>query len=204
MGSAADIFVADNSSPTFTVFVLGVFYVPSSSGRSMAVGQPSISKPKGVDSGCDTRVVAGFKMTPFVVLFHSQPVDPNKNFAYGFAESLQTDADTAASVFSLLTPLSAPLLYTSSTGSPSPTSFNESGVIAVPQGSASTFAFASTTDGTVVSVLNGVTMGSIAYHISNGQVWIKVDCLDGGCCAWGTWHGLCCVVLCCLVLSCLV
>lgn len=170
VGSAADIFLSsDPSSPNFDVFVFGVFYLPTSAPPSMPVSSFSSKRSKTVsEQSCSVGLPGGYQMTPFFITFHSQPASPNFNYAYGFAGSITTFADFAHSTELLSTPLSPPLLYTSSTGSSSPSNFNESGRISLQSSNSDGFDFSSTTDGTVVSLAD-VVMGSIAYKIGNGQ-----------------------------------
>ena len=70
---------------------------------------------------------------------------------------------------STLYPLDAsmPFLYQSTVGSPTPSTFNESGTISIV-GTDTAFDFASTTDGTIYQA-GDVSLGSIAYAVSNGR-----------------------------------
>ena len=163
IGSAADIFISYGSGNNFRVWVLGVFYVPDPKKLVKRVSSGSSSASSPAQAQCAIKI-GPYSVTPFAIQFHSQSVG-SENFAYGFGNVLSTD-ENAKSTIALQTPLSKPILYTSTVAS-SGNHFNEAGRLQI-QDTPTSINFTSVTPGTVVNV-GSISMGSIAYHLSNGQ-----------------------------------
>jgi hypothetical protein len=163
-GAAATIAFGDGSSGHFDLLLLAVFYLPSA--RSKPDLPPPLMRRQS-DGSCvhPGLTVAGYSVDTLVTTFVSTPTG-NTNKAFAPQQALFSSALLASST---LYPLdnSLPFLYESTVGSPTPTTFNESGTISVV-GTDTAFDFKSTTDGTVYQA-GDISLGSIAYAVSNGK-----------------------------------
>jgi hypothetical protein len=164
-GAAATIAFGDGGSGRFELLLLAIFYLPASSGSTPAVSAQMMRRQQDGNCVHPGLVVAGYSVDTLVTSFVSAP-SGNTNKAFAPQQGLYSSALLAtSSVYALDTSL--PFLYESTVGSPSPTTFNESGTISII-GTDTSFDFRSTTDGTVYQA-GVISLGSIAYAVSNGK-----------------------------------
>jgi hypothetical protein len=164
-GAAATIAFGDGSSGRFELILLAVFYLPVSSETKPAASAPVMRRQQEGSCVHPGLVVAGYSVDTLVTTFVSTP-SSNTNKAFAPQQALFSSALLATSTVYALDN-SLPFLYESTVGSPSPTTFNESGTISIA-GSDTSFDFRSTTDGTVYQA-GAISLGSIAYAVSNGK-----------------------------------